>query len=179
MATTMRGMFIPKKFRKWAEDVMGVYVREDQERMYAQRKAEMKEWREKSGIAAMQRQDRARQHAVHRDVARPLEEAIVEYVNRRYTTWREQRLSLTQSPHNYSMTDASRILPEPSLSIGDITEQMTFVFRRHDILDRKERYSVVNAALRRLVKQGRLKTSSGWSKLAKGRRTETRMYEPA
>ena len=171
-------MFIPKKFLKWVEEDMGIYVRAEQENMYAARKAEMKAWREASGLAEMKRRDRERQRPLHEAVAVPLEQAIVEYVTRRYAHWREQRTALTLPPHNYSQSDARRILPEPSLSIGDIVESMSAVLGRHRISDRKERYSVVNAALRRLVKKGKLKTSSGMSAMVKGRQTETRMYEP-
>lgn len=73
MATTVHGMFIPKKFRKWAEDVMGVVVRAEQEKMYAQHKAEMKDRAEKSGIAKDRRERRTRARQIHGHIAGSVE----------------------------------------------------------------------------------------------------------
>lgn len=175
--STGRALFIPKKYRKWAEEVLRVTDSAELERLYAESKAHRKEWRESSGLAQMARERRERQRPLHEAVAEPLERAIVEYVVRRYAEWRRSREDLLQDPH-YDQHDARRIFPEPSLSIGHIVDSVGYVLGRHDIDDRKEQYSVVNAALRRLVKKGLLKTSTGQSTLVKGRRSETRMYEP-
>jgi hypothetical protein len=174
---TERALFIPKKYRKWAEEVLKVQDPAELAKLYAESKAHRDEWRKSSGIAEWNRKHREERRPHHEAVAAPLELAIVEYINRRYAEWRRSREDLLQDPH-YDLHDARRIFPEPSLSIGHIVDSVGSTLLQHDIDDRKEQYSVVNAALRRLVKKGLLKTSSGQSTLVKGRRSETRMYEP-
>lgn len=174
---TARALFIPKKYRKWAEEVLRVTDSAELERLYAESRAHRKEWLESSGMGKWYRERRERQRPLHQAVAEPLERAILDYINRRYADWHRSREDLVKNPY-YSMDDARRIFPEPNLSIGHIVGSVGYTLQQHDIDDRKEQYSVVSAALRRLVKKGLLKTSSGQSTLVKGRRSETRMYEP-
>jgi len=172
-----KATFIPKKFLRWAKDVLKAQDPVEIERLYAESKAHRKEYLETSGLAKWYQERRERQRPLHEAVAAPLEQAIVEYVSRRYAEWRRSREDLVKDPH-YDMGDARRIFPEPSLSLGYIVDSVGRTLLQHDIDDRKEQYSVVNAALRRLLKKGLLKTSSGQSTLVKRRRSETRMYEP-
>jgi len=172
-----RALFIPKKYRKWAEEVLKVQDPAELAKLYAESKARRAEYRKSSGLAEWDRKHREERHPHHVAVAEPLERAIVDYINRRYAEWKRSRADLVKDPH-YDERDAQRIFPEPSLSIGHIVDSVGRTLLQHDIDDRKEQYSVVSAALRRLVKKGLLKTSSGQSTLVKGRRSETRMYEP-
>ena len=157
---------------------MGVVVRAEQEKMYAAHKAEMKDWAEKSGIAKDRRELRERARQIHGHIASSVERAIVAYVNERYSRWRDAIADMTKADFGFSLSEAKRALPEPSLSLGDIVAGIDSTLSGWEISYAKERYSIVNSALRRLVKQGKLKSSLGWSKLARGRKSETRMYEP-
>ena len=140
-------MFVSKKFRKWAEEVLKVTNLAEVERLYQESKVRRRELR---------REERRPRHEA---VAAPLEQDIVEYVNTRYSNWRRSREELLKNPW-YSASDVRRILPEPSLSIGFIVSNVVGTLQRHGIGDTREQYSVVSAALRRLLKKGKLKTSS-------------------
>ena len=74
---TERALFIPKKYRKWAEEVLKVQDPAELAKLYAESKAHRDEWRKSSGIAEWNRKHREERRPHHEAVAAPLELAIV------------------------------------------------------------------------------------------------------
>lgn len=165
-------MFIPKRWRIFFDEV-GITDRAEMERRYAEAKAQ-NEAEESPERKAERAERKQKKRALHAGLAKDIETWILADVQRIYDRWHQSRKDARERGEDTDLI--RRAFPEPQVTIGALRVGLEPTLERNGIYDTKEQFSVVSAALARLLRRGALRSSLGSGHY--GRKSETRLYEP-